>query len=340
MLPFTPIERIVESTLSGDWSGCTLLDYLERRYDYLSREEWARQITAGRLKVNGTEAEAALPVFSGDVVAFEARDLPEQEVSWEIRVLAESDDYIVVDKPPNLPCHPAGRFFNHTLWAWLKQLRGLEGIHFVTRLDRETSGALLVGKNPRFAARAAKLLHSDAAGGVKQYAVLVHGRVPVKEFLASGWLTSDRHSPVRKKRAFLPVTTPDTTDCIALPEDEEAEICQTEFTLRCYCRPPESGEEPTRFIPDESGEFSLLEARLRTGRTHQIRATLCSLGYPVVGDKLYGVDDRLYLKFIEDKLTDEDRRRLILPHQALHAQRLQIPPLGIDLTTPPPFAAL
>ena len=150
MLPFPPIERIVESTVPGEWRGGTLLDYLEKRYDYLSRAQWQEQIANGRIRVNGEAADGARPAAAGDVINFEARDLQEQEVSWEIGVAAETADYIVIDKPPNLPCHPAGRFFNHTLWAWLKQKHGLENIHFVTRLDRETSGLLLIGKNSLF----------------------------------------------------------------------------------------------------------------------------------------------------------------------------------------------
>ena len=70
--------------------------------------------------------------------------------------------------------------------------------------------------------------------------------------------------------------------------------------------------------------LSLVEAVPMTGRTHQIRATLCSSGYPVVGDKIYGVDDTLFLRFIADQLTAEDHRRLRLSRQALHAADLTI----------------
>ncbi len=334
MLPFEPIERVVESTVTSQAAGLTLLQYLVKRYDYLKEPQWAEQLSAGNLSVNNEVANADTILAANDLIYFQARGLVEQEVSWDIHILAENDDYLIVNKPGNLPCHPAGRFFNHTLWAWLKQLRKLPSIHFVNRLDRETSGLVLVAKTPRFAATAAKLLHSLGVEAYKTYDVLVHGRVPWPEFIASGWLGKDTASEVLKKRRFFPVANDGVSDSIELPEDEEAQPCQTDFVHRGFCSPCPTGGG---FVLDEAGEFTWLEARLHTGRTHQIRATLCSLGFPVVGDKLYGVDDQIFLRLASGALTDDDFRRLILPNQALHARHLKLPRLGIDVTVPPPF---
>jgi len=69
-------------------------------------------------------------------------------------------------------------------------------------------------------------------------------------------------------------------------------------------------------------DISLVKAVLETGRFHQIRATLFSLGFPVVGDKLYGPDERIYLKIRDDKISDEDWKKLRMHRQALHASRL------------------
>ena len=75
---------------------------------------------------------------------------------------------------------------------------------------------------------------------------------------------------------------------------------------------------------EEAGALTLVEAMLQTGRQHQVRASLLSLGYPLVGDKIYGVDDTLFLRFREDKLSDSDWERLRMKRQALHAAELTL----------------
>lgn len=336
-LPFPPLERVVETLVPPDEDGRTLLDYLTERFDYLAREQWSLQIAEGNLKINGQLAANDTPLHANDLVFFQAGGLFEQDVSFDIAILDETDDYLIVNKPGDLPCHPAGRFFNHTLWAWLKQAHGLKSIHFVSRLDRETSGCVLIGKTPRFAAKASKIIHSLGVEAHKKYLVVVHGRAPETPFTANGWLMKDPHSPVEKKKCFRPIRNDGDSDVIELPEDDEAVTAQTDFELVNYCRLTHDNEKPPKFVPADDGEFSLLEATLHTGRTHQIRATLCSLGFPVVGDKLYGVDDTIFLRFAANALQEEDRKRLILPTQALHAWKLAIPRLHIDVTAKPPW---
>ena len=123
-------------------------------------------------------------------------------------------------------------------------------------------------------------------------------------------------------------------DDVRLPDDMDAQPCRTDFTPLGYYGPPTA---EGKFVPDADGPFTLLEARLHTGRIHQIRATLCSLGWPVVGDKLYGLDERIFLKFAGSTLEEDDWQRLVLRHQALHAMRLEIPTLGIDAACPTPW---
>jgi 23S rRNA pseudouridine955/2504/2580 synthase/23S rRNA pseudouridine1911/1915/1917 synthase len=126
--------------------------------------------------------------------------------------------------------------------------------------------------------------------------VIVEGEFPPHEVTATGWLGPDPASSVRKKMRFDPEQTL-----------LGAKLCTTYFTR----------------LKSDSG-LSLLRACPFTGRGHQIRATLLALGFPVAGDKLYGVDATLFRRFISDQLTSNDWLRLRIPRQALHASRLTI----------------
>ncbi len=296
----------------GEGKPLGILDYLSGRFTYRDATSWTAEIAAGRIIVNGVAATAATILYCGDEMEYLPEARPEPEVDETVTVVYEDDDYLALCKSGNLPCHPAGIFFNRTLWAMLKEGRvngvaPLEEIHFVNRLDRETSGLVLVAKNKRAAKIAARAMKRDEAS--KEYWVVVEGDFP-DELSAEGWLWQDERSIVKKKRRFGSEKPDGAID---------AETAATSF--RCMRR---------------GNGMSWLLATLGTGRTHQIRATLCSLGYPVVGDKLYGVDDGMYLRFVKDALTEEDRRRLRIERQALHACHLRLPLLDnrlLDLRT-------
>ena len=123
---------------------------------------------------------------------------------------------------------------------------------------------------------------------------MVHGILPEK-LSCKGFLFDDTLSNIRKKRKFAAGERPPAG---AL----KIESSWTELKL----------------LEQQNG-FSLAAALLKTGRMHQIRATVFSSGFPVVGDKLYGVDENMFLKLRSDSIDDDDKRKLILPRQALHA---------------------
>jgi RluA family pseudouridine synthase len=293
-LPFPALQRLVRCRHNGDRS-VSLLGYLSDRFNYLSRVEWVEQIKAGNLSIDQESARVDQVLLPGAMLEFSPRALPEPPVSWDIQTIFEDERLLVLNKPANLPCHPAGSFFNHTLWAWLKQHKKLAEIHFCNRLDRETSGLLIIGKNPAAAKQInLALTQADAR---KDYLVLVQGKFPPAK-KCFGWIVSDQKSAIRKKRAFFE----------NLPSGvSTGEEAVTEFTLLSY---------------HQKDKISLLQAVLKTGRTHQIRATLSSLGFPLVGDKLYGVNENFFLKLATAELSCEDKRQLILPRQALHAWKI------------------
>lgn len=294
--------RRAEIRVGAADDGARLLPFLTNRFRYLDAAGWAAAIREGRLRINGAAGEANAPLRAGDRVRFRMDDLPEPPVRTDYRIVYRDAHLLAADKPGNLPCHPGGRYFRHTLWHLLRRDEGLETPRFLHRLDRETSGLVLVARTAE-AARAGQAIFRD--GRVRKwYRVLAEGRFPGGTVRADGWLAADPSGPVRKRRRFIPSDSVDAASFSVA----DAKPSRTRF----------------RRIAT-NGELSLLAAFPETGRLHQIRATLRSLGFPVVGDKIYGVDETLFIRFIADRLTPADRVRLRLPRQALHAAGLVFP---------------
>jgi len=279
-------RRIIRTSI--DWSGANLLlaDYLAGRFTYRSRDEWCERIASGEITLNGQIVPPETRLALHDLIEYRPGDIIEPPADLDYHIVYEDDMILVIDKPGNLCMHPAGPFFKHTLWHLLCSKYG--NIHFVNRLDRETSGLLLAVRIPKYA----KALGKSIAA--KRYMVIVHGDFP-ETFEADGFL-QNANSIIRKKRRFVSI----------MPENPPFESAKTSF----------------RKISAANG-LSLLEATLFTGRMHQIRATLFSLGYPVAGDKLYGLDETFYLKQRSGELQQCDREKLLIPRQALHSAYLE-----------------
>jgi RluA family pseudouridine synthase len=314
------VQRHLECRIPPERAGVSLIEFLLARFPYHSRDGWLARIEAGQVCVNTTPAAAGHPLAAGDSLEYSASDTPEPRVNFAVEALFDDRDLLIVNKPPNLPCHPSGRYFKHTLWALLKRDFGLESPALVNRLDRETSGLVVVAKT----AEAARNCRTQFAQRrvEKRYVALVEGFFP-DALRAAGRLAPDPGAAAPKRRRFL--AAPDG----ATPAPGDPDWAETRFRRLAL-----------------HGEISEIEAAPLTGRLHQIRATLSACGFPVVGDKVYGVDPGAFLRFCTDALTDEDRRRLRLDRQALHAAGLRFrhprtgQPLEIEAALPEDMAGL
>lgn len=279
-------QRIIRTSIDWSGNGLTLIDFLSGRFTYRSKEEWITRINSGEITLNNKIVPPETLLVLHDCVEYRPEDIEEPPADLDYRIVFEDGSLLVIDKPGNLCMHPSGPFFKHTLWHLLCSKYGT--IHFVNRLDRETSGLLLAVKEPKLAKQLAKSV------SFKRYLAVVHGEFP-EELLAEGFLV-DANSVVRKKRKFVS----------QMPDNPPFESAKTAFVRQKYVN-----------------GMSLVEATLFTGRMHQIRATLFSLGFPVAGDKLYGPDERFYLKQSSGELSADDRKKLLISRQALHSAELE-----------------
>ncbi|MFV1996202.1 MAG: RluA family pseudouridine synthase [Verrucomicrobiales bacterium] len=235
------------------------------------------------------------------------------------RVVDETPDYIVVDKPSHLLIHPSTPGNPPTLWDGLRGLLAFEianggRISIINRHDRETSGLVLVAKN-RESARFFGIAMQQRRVR-KEYFALVWGWPELDEF--------EVDAPLRRKGEVTP--SPVWVRQIVDPGGAAA---RTRFKVL----------ERIEAATTNGSRFSLLCCRPLTGRMHQIRVHLAHLGHAIVGDKIYGPDESCYLDFIETGWSPRLASRLLLPRQALHSSALEIPGTGGELlrwTSPPP----
>ena len=257
--------------VENECHGWRLDRFLQKRIRRMSRNRIQRVID-GDCNVDGRVARSGMRVFSGQLVTFRRPAPPEPVVPREIGIVLADPSFYVIDKPAGLPIHPTGRYHYSTLTAVLRERFPGEPLQVAHRLDRETSGLLLVARTQQ----AASVLKSAFQRRLirKRYLAIAHGHV--------------------------------------LPElqilDQAIGPAGTLVRVRMAVRSVEQGGLPSRTevqVLERSQHYSLLECRPFTGRQHQIRVHLDAIGHPIVGDKLYP-DEGVFLRWIARGGDDSD----------------------------------
>ena len=322
----------IKIALGAEAAGQRLDQYLTTRLETVSRARVQELIAAEKILLNGAPAKASVKLRGGESITIlgPAARPPLRAIAEEIPldILYEDDDLAIINKPAGMMVHAGagatedrrnrGTLVNALLhhFASLSAVGGEMRPGIVHRLDKETSGLIVVAKNDE-AHR--KLAAQFARREVKKtYVALVHGWVKKDQGTIAASISRDR---VRRTR----MTT-------RLAGGREAV----------------SRYRVIRRIDSPYGKFTLLEVKIDTGRTHQIRVHLASLGHPVVGDNLYGAPREMrraptVKKSAKDGAAggrkDEVPVAISLPRNFLHAAELQLahPRTGIQIAFESPL---
>jgi 23S rRNA pseudouridine1911/1915/1917 synthase len=298
-VPIVPEDRVVELVAKCRLDGARLDQYLAGLFPDLSRSMVQRVIEAAGVTVNGKTAKASYRVRHGDQIRVTPPEpthptpMPED---IPLDILYEDDYLAVVNKPANMVVHPAKGHWSGTLvnalrfhFAKLSDLNGDYRPGIVHRLDRDTSGVIIIAKQD--VAHRDLSMQFEMRKIFKEYIALTAGVLDRDSDYIEGRIGHHAHDRIKM--------------AIADDEDEDA---------RDACSYYE--------VIERFRGFTFCRIQPRTGRTHQIRIHLASVGCPVLADKLYSGRDCIRLSDLTP-LPEGAEDEMLLPRQALHAYRLR-----------------
>ena len=280
-------NSVTHRVISEEEQGQRIDNYLIRFCKGVPKSHVYRILRSGEVRVNSGRVDATYRLRGGDVLRIppiRIAERPKSEVDEaakqrvELPIIHEDDALLVINKPDGVAVHGGSGISFGVIEALRRQRPQAKFLELAHRLDRETSGVLLVGKKRSALTALHDMFREHGAGADKRYLVLVKGR----------WMNNVQHV----KAPLLKYLTESGERRVSV--NAEGKASHTVFRL--LARWP---------------DVSLLEAQLKTGRTHQIRVHLAHLGFPILGDEKYG-----------DFSLNKNLKRDGLKRMALHAWRM------------------
>ncbi len=273
--------------------------YLGNRFTYYSRSKWQDLIGQGLVLVNGKRIKYTRIVKKGDEIVYHLIGLKEPEIDKNIQIIYDDGDLIIVNKPANLPVIPSGKYYYNTLHTIMKETLN-SNINMLNRIDRETSGCVVLSRGHESASKFCAM-HSNKNNKIKKtYIAIVENAKNIKNnFTVEGYM-EEVGNPFYRRYQIL---HKDINEIKKYSKNENLKYSKTKFkTIKKF------------------GDYAIVLARLYTGRMHQIRVHLHSLGFYMVGDKIYGkYGPEVFNSFIKKSVVPKD----FFNRQALHSYKLE-----------------
>jgi len=289
-------EVILRYVVPKSYEGLRVDVFLKSRFKRISRTRVRQIIESGNCFFkNRKEMAPSSRVRAHDVICVRREMRDEVEVPAYYKVIHEDGRLLVVDKPAGLPVHPTSRYMKGNLVNLIKRSCSGSVPNLCHRIDRETSGIVLLAKDiegERYVKKqfAARRVH-------KSYLALVKGHPNPAGGVIDAALRQSPHSRIHTQMEVA----------------GEYEVIN----------PGKSAVTRYKTV-GLSSRYALVECIPETGRQHQIRIHMAHIGCPIVGDKIYSVSERVFLEFVKNGFTERIEQDLIIPRHALHAHTLSI----------------
>lgn len=303
---FSTEKYVVTYPVQIEQDGWRLDQFVQKCMPTLSREFLKKKIEKGEVEISGRKPphKPSVKVHHGERVTVTTHnDGMIEEEFWygevvpktgKPTIVFEDTELLVINKPPYMITHPAGKNLFYCATVFFETIYK-KTIHSIHRLDRETSGLLLLGKNPKVSQRVALLFEEDKVR--KCYFFIAHKRAGATPFPFTAKERMDREEDAIPRGIMF-----------HYPENSsKGKESETHFELLL-----------------EKDHYVLVLAFPVTGRQHQIRVHAACHGYPLLGDKLYNGDPGVFMRFKDHVATDDDHEKMEIPRQALHAVALKL----------------